>query len=68
MKYQIVGTDQSGVKIILDSFDHLEIATKSFDLIVMLAKVPNRMPFSEPEWISIELQRVESISSSRIDP
>ena len=67
MKYQIVGTDEDDTEIIIYSLDNLKIATSKFELVVILAKEPNYMPFELPPWKSIELQQVESISSSRID-
>jgi hypothetical protein len=67
MKYQIVGTDESDTEIIIYSLDNLKIATSKFELVVMLAKEPNYMPFELPPWKSIELQQVETISSTMIE-
>jgi hypothetical protein len=67
MKYQIVGTDESDTEIIIYSLDNLNIATSKFELVVMLAQEPNYLPFDLPPWKSIELQQVETISSTVIE-
>ena len=62
MKYQIVGTDESDTEIIIESLDDLNIATNTFDFVVILAESQNDVEPIFPLWKSIELQQVETIS------
>lgn len=62
MKYQIVGTDESDTEIIIESLDNLNIATNTFDFVVLLAEFQNDVEPIFPLWKSIELQQVETIS------
>jgi hypothetical protein len=66
MKYQIVGTNEDNLRIVIDIFDDLKMARESFDCAVMLAQEPNLMPWHVPSIDSIELQQVETISRSEI--
>jgi hypothetical protein len=68
MQYQIIGKNEDNVPIVLWRYEDLKLATEKFDFVIKISKYPSvNLLLNLPQWKSIELQQVETISLVRIE-